>query len=1204
MPTFFQRPENALKRAKEFIDVGKKQRALDALYDVIKSKKHRTWQKIHEPIMETYLTLCVELKKSHIAKEGLYQYKNICQQVNIKSLEDVVRRYLVLAEEKTENSRLESHQAVIDVDDLDCLTTPENLLLSAVSGEDTQDRTDRAILTPWVKFLWESYRQCLDLLRNNSSVEKLYQDIARDAFKFCLKYTRKTEFRKLCDNLRTHLGHIHKHQHQQRAINLNNPESQAMHLDTRLVQLESAIHMELWQEAFKAVEDIHGLIALSKKPPRPSIMANYYTKQALIFWKSGNHMFHACAWHRLFHLSREQRKNLSQEELHRLASRVMCATLAIPIPHTEDQLLQDDNALEKKKRLANLLGMQNPPTRATLVKDLVKYNIIQHVYPELLSLYNHLEADFQPLKLSGIVATPLNFIRTKDELQQYIPALEDTVITRLLKQVSQVYQTISFNRFATLAPFADRYRLERVIVNAARTLDLQVRICHHNNSLSFGTELSHSHDDAPEGPFLQSMPSDVVRNQLISLANVLGKAVELIRPQDLDAKRAELKAVIVNNYLQSARKEHQRILQRRQIIEDRKEELENINVLREREEQEQQEEQRKKQYDAEMARLEREAKEREEQRRKDEHKEIQRKLARERLEQLKNTAVGAKAFADLSEDVIADMDVDDILAKQVEQLEKEKKELQDKLKSQEKKVDYLERAKRLEEIPLLQKEQEKKVEKDKEFWEQQEQERIKNMKLERDVALANRDRLLRMLPDKTSFIEMLTEARMSVHKVNLEAFDKKLNEERKLRMEERKIRRRDERRAKYYKEKEEEEQRRRDEELKKAREEEERKEREEQEKKEEEYRENLRKLEEIEEKKRQREREIEEKLSRGVPPARHDNEEGPGGRAAWRPQPKEQGGWRQRVRARADSWKRPEGEEDPMGEIQEQEMREQERKPDETDAPADRYREDRAPRVERGPRDGSRGDPRDDRRSGDRYDDHGPRDRDDRGPRRDDGPPAETWRGSRGAPREEDRWRGGRGDDRREERRDDDGWRREGPPREERRGPPPREGGSSWRDRGAPRDEPRREERSFRDEPPRRDDRDDWRRGGPPARDDDRSEWRRPRDDGPRDGGDRFAAPRREGGGWRDRAPPPPREGGGWRDRQSRDAPPREDLREERAPREDRGPAPSREKWGRREESGGGGGWRRGGDDRSARDEPPKRAPRQEGDEGWTTVKR
>ena len=47
------------------------------------------------------------------------------------------------------------------------------------------------------------------------------------------------------------------------------------------------------------------------------------------------------------------------------------------------------------------------------------------------------------------------------------------------------------------------------------------------------------------------------------------------------------------------------------------------------------------------------------------------------------------------------MDTDDILQKQVEQLEKEKRELQERLKSQDKKVDYFIRAKRLEEIPLL-----------------------------------------------------------------------------------------------------------------------------------------------------------------------------------------------------------------------------------------------------------------------------------------------------------------------------------------------------------------------------------------------------------------------------------------------------------------------------------------------------------------------
>jgi hypothetical protein len=47
--------------------------------------------------------------------------------------------------------------------------------------------------------------------------------------------------------LRNHLNHLYKHQNQQRAININNPETQYMHLETRLVQLDSAIQMELWQ---------------------------------------------------------------------------------------------------------------------------------------------------------------------------------------------------------------------------------------------------------------------------------------------------------------------------------------------------------------------------------------------------------------------------------------------------------------------------------------------------------------------------------------------------------------------------------------------------------------------------------------------------------------------------------------------------------------------------------------------------------------------------------------------------------------------------------------------------------------------------------------------------------------------------------------------------------------------------------------------
>ena len=74
-----------------------------------------------------------------------------------------------------------------------------SLLLSTVSSEGTKERTDRVMLTPWVKFLWESHRNILELLKNNNNLQMVYRDVAKDAFKFCLSYERRTEFRKLCD---------------------------------------------------------------------------------------------------------------------------------------------------------------------------------------------------------------------------------------------------------------------------------------------------------------------------------------------------------------------------------------------------------------------------------------------------------------------------------------------------------------------------------------------------------------------------------------------------------------------------------------------------------------------------------------------------------------------------------------------------------------------------------------------------------------------------------------------------------------------------------------------------------------------------------------------------------------------------------------------------------------------------------------------
>lgn len=584
--------------------------------------------------------------------EGLFQYRIICQQVNIGSLEQVVKEYLELAEKKTEEARQASAQAVLEtqaVDDLDQVATPESLLLSAVSSEGNQERSDRVLLTPWVKFLWESYRQCLELLRNNSRVERLYHDIAQAAFRFCVNYGRKTEFRKLCDNLRVHLTHIHRFQTTATAVNLQSVETQQMHLETRLTQLDMAIKMELWQEAYKAAEDTHAMMCLSKKSIKPQVMDGYYQRLALVFLKAGNGLFHASALQRHLTLVRDLKRSKTAEEMRRLASRALLATLACPLPATRpemDNLVETDEAvLDKNSRvLANLLGLANPPSRQGLVRDLQRLGVVALAPPELQKLYALLETDFDPLNLSSGVSKAFEYIKEwctqlqeasaaqsagseelpsdKEKLQLadsqfmvYLKGLKQMMVCRLLREIAQVYESISIERVLQLCPMVDAFELEAAVVDAVRRHSLQVRVDHKRQALHFGSELSISQREessAEGGPKLQAMPSDLIRSQLEKLYRVLKESVHMIEPENRAAEQARIRSEILKEYMQIHKKEHRKILERQSKIEKRKEELENKSLAREEAERAEEERRQQRLREAEEARLAKEAQEREE----------------------------------------------------------------------------------------------------------------------------------------------------------------------------------------------------------------------------------------------------------------------------------------------------------------------------------------------------------------------------------------------------------------------------------------------------------------------------------------------------------------------------------------------------------------------------------------------------------------
>lgn len=424
------------------------------------------------------------------------------------------------------------------------------------------------------------------------------------------------------------------------------------------------------------------------------------------------------------------------------------------------------------------------------------------------------------MKLCSNVQTVTEYIKSdeKNPLMQYIDALHDVTLVRLVRQVSQVYQTIEFARILELAKFATTFKLERTLVDCVRHNDMQITIDHKEKMVMFGTDLSESQrEDHHDGQTLQSMPSEQVRQQLVNMSVVLHRAISAINPNRQKAERETLRAQMVALYHENKVREHQSILIRQQLIEDRKEHIERLNTEREQEEERRQEELQRQQKVAEQKRLELEAEEREKKRHENELKQIKNRTMIEKIQQISQTTHGQKILK-LIEEKGTSADPDEIAKEEQNALIRERKELQSRLKSQEKKVDYFERAKRIEEVPLIKDYLKEMVVKEEVFWQKQEQTRIENAIAERKNAVAQQERLKRINADRDAYMNQLKAERKNLYLEKLKNFNEALEEERKKRLAQRIVERRKERREKWLAEREAEKQRKLDE-LKKEKEE-------------------------------------------------------------------------------------------------------------------------------------------------------------------------------------------------------------------------------------------------------------------------------------------------------------------------------------------------------------------------------------------------
>ncbi|KAL0478807.1 translation initiation factor 3 subunit A [Acrasis kona] len=766
MSAFYsQRAENVLKRSEDLIQSNQTQIAFQEMQGIVTNKRIKQWDERLEGVMKKFIELCVELRRGQDAKLAIIQYRTLCGTTNTNSLDDVLDLFLDLSEKRAQKAQNEAKNVSLDLEnDLEDEVS-ESFLMSEISGEEIKDRSDREIVTPWLKFLWETYRNVLDVLKSYAALESRYHDACQRAFKFCKRYKRKREFKNLSDILRNHLTNVQRYATTATTspfhkITLSSPETLQYYLDTRFKQLSTASHLELWQEAYRSIEDIHRLLALSKDQVKPQQIIFYYEHLTKIYWNSENYILHSYALYKLFNLLLAQQQagvNVKKNEdfehldLKVVASSLLLSSLSIPTQrttHNEDIVDVHFGDVEKQQRLANLLDLATLPDKKQLLRQVVNKQVTSQAHAELKDLYQILEVDLDPLHLHERVANILTFTENHPKLKIYNHALKQATLSKLLTQLSSIYQSIRLSKVVKLASFISLPEIERAIVQAVQQRRVLMTIDHQNDCITFGNNKNASLLDV-----------DTVRGQLTLLSKRLYVANLLINPVNTSAV-APAGPVLLKSApsAQDVAAQHAMLASRRELIEKKKQwEAENkkkeLELLRKQEEEE-----KRKKEEEEKRLTEKEAKDRElaaQRRAEEEAKAAHHKKILDSVRQ--DTSLSSHGvIGGVTQDsmkVVKEEEVKKALDDRVKELNKAKLEKEKKLLQKLTNLDVLERAKRTEEIPLVKKYYETQKTTDKERHESQHKLQQDQLKQKHENHIKMRAQLSHMFKDRKAFIE-------------------------------------------------------------------------------------------------------------------------------------------------------------------------------------------------------------------------------------------------------------------------------------------------------------------------------------------------------------------------------------------------------------------------------------------------------------------
>jgi len=469
----------------------------------------------------------------------------------------------------------------------------------------------------------------------------------------------------------------------------------------------------------------------------------------------------------------------SEADLQRAATFVILSALSIPVISTSRSrgaMVDFDEARKNKNsRLTHLLGMSQAPTRAGLFRDALSKSLLRRARPQIRELYNILEVDFHPLSICKKISPILAEIGADEEMQKYILPLQQVILTRLFQQLSQVYETVDLEFVESLAQFPEPFQvtrgtIEKFIMNGNKKGDLAIRMDHATGVLSFDADVFSSakavHAGSGAGSAesetgsvqrLQSTPSQIVRSQLTRLAEVLYTTCRYIDPT-FNEERIKAREAVLARAKAGAEKEHLEVLARKEIIQKRKEKASEAQAQREKENARKKLLQEQALQQAEAARLAEEQKIREQKRIANEREQIKRKEVESMLKDMK--------LDDLQGEDLETLDSNKIRMIKLQQLEREKNTIAEKLRITGKRLDHLERAFRKEEAKKLPEDYAKQRERDLAAYEAIKAQTLKEAELKHKADVELKHRLTRLMPYYEEF-------RANLHDRRREEFDKR-----------------------------------------------------------------------------------------------------------------------------------------------------------------------------------------------------------------------------------------------------------------------------------------------------------------------------------------------------------------------------------------------------------------------------------------------